>query len=65
MPLNNTLKKLARDTMQSWSKNVGVFHCTACHHEWEALKSKPPGNCSWCGALGKLIGNMYEERKKK
>lgn len=65
MPLNNTLKKMVSDTMASWAKNVGVFHCTQCHHEWEALKSKPPSNCRWCLAPGKLIGNAYDERKRK
>ena len=41
--------------LKNWAKNVGVFHCTVCHHEWTGLKHKPPTKCSWCGANGKLI----------
>jgi hypothetical protein len=30
-----------------------LFHCSKCHHEWEAVSKK--SKCDWCGAEGVII----------
>jgi len=32
-----------------------LYHCTKCHHEWEASKLQKNFVCDWCHSPGKII----------